>query len=798
MSKIDNPSDIRKTLLRNGYVPLPNRDKRCFYIGWPNVAPTEDMIALKWARMHKDKATGVRIDWPLGFVDNDISDMAVHDDVVNRWISFLPDVFDGDVLLARGTTASVKTAYFVRMAEKFGRLATHVYRDARGEEHFVEIYGGGSARQAGAYGAHSVDKGTEYVWPFESLLEVPLEALPQLTQQQCVVLLSLATEAMVAAGWTKVEMSQPDDGGETRYDITGEMTFESRDSVYSLDELKAALTQYPEGLRLTGGWHDPASRNVDNPRCIARLDKRGELLITDFGEDGLKHREASKAQPIDEAVEAAFAALGGLGGGDKPPEPPKPKASAAEMAARLLLQYAYLPTSKTPVIPIFSPDHPMPQGNFVTDMLKHSETRQGKLGGEQIVNPAKLWLADPKRITIKGVQMRADQSRPFFEEDGDLWLNSYRPPVHAREGGNSDMLWELISQIAPYEEERKWLVQNLSFKFRHPEIPGPGVIMLAQDEFGTGRGTFMKLLEKLFGDRYVTQLPAHLFTGSSYQSQYTEWLADSLIVCVEEMIELKGGSKWSAKHDVYERLKELIEPRMKRRKIVRKGMKSTEEFVSCSIFAFLNNLDDVPIHERDRRCFAMRNGGQRDAAFWTVVNASLDNPADVAAFARDLLKVDLAGYSPYDPPPVTEVKEAMAEAAKPDLLIGLDAVIAQIEGKAALFSMLHIINGLQRVRNTDGLHYPDQWESWVGKIVGNRYFRVGIRNGRNWKPHFDGKRWATYAWTRAAAAKWKDADAAFIEKELRKTGPLKSSWSGSNPFGTPDGQDEGDDSGGED
>lgn len=795
MSKIDNPSDIRKTLLRNGYVPLPNRDKRCFYNGWPTVQPTDDMIALKWARMHKDKATGVRIDWPLGFLDNDIADKAVHDDVTTRWIEYLPDVFDGDVLLERTTTApSAKSAYFVRMREKFGRLATHAYRDALGGVHRVEIFGGGSARQAGAYGAHSIEKGTEYVWPFESLTEVPLKDLPELTQQQCVTLLSLATEAMVAAGWTKVEMSQPEDGGETRYDITEGMQFESDDSVYSLEELKAALQHYPDGLRLTGSWHDPLGKNPT--RCIARLDKRNELLITDFGEDGLKHREASKAQPIDEAVEAAFAALSGLG--EKPPEPPKPKASAAEVAARLLLQYAYMPTSKTPVIPIFDPEAAMSQVNFVTDMLKHSETRKGKLGGEQIVNPGKLWLADPKRITIKGVQMRADQPRPFYEENGALWLNTYSPPVHAGVGGNSDMLWQLIFQVAPHEEERGWLIKRVAHKFRHPEIPGPGVIMLAQDEFGTGRGTFMKLLEKLFGDRYVTQLPAHLFTGSSYQSQYTEWLADSLIVCVEEMIELKGGSKWSAKHDVYERLKELIEPRMKRRKIVRKGMKSTEEVVSCSIFAFLNNLDDVPIHERDRRCFAMRNGGQRDPAFWVDVNRALDNPLDVAAFARDLMKVDLADYSPYDPPPVTEVKEAMAEAAKPDLLIGLDAVIAQIEGKAALFSMVHIVNGLQRVRNTDGLHYPDQWESWVGKIVGNRYFRVGVRNGKNWKPHFDGKRWATYAWTRAAAAKWKEADAAFIEKELRKTGPLKSSWSGSNPFGTPDDQNEGDDGGGED
>ena len=56
--RVDEQTAIRHKLLENGYVPLPNIDKRCFLKRWSDVEVDHDVIT-DWADRRSYVATGV-------------------------------------------------------------------------------------------------------------------------------------------------------------------------------------------------------------------------------------------------------------------------------------------------------------------------------------------------------------------------------------------------------------------------------------------------------------------------------------------------------------------------------------------------------------------------------------------------------------------------------------------------------------------------------------------------------------------------------------------------------------------
>jgi hypothetical protein len=761
-------------LLRNDYTPLVNIDKRPKLKGWPDIEVTEELITGRWSRMH-DKATGMRLGAQpsgriLGAIDCDVSLKTVLDAIIARWCEYLPGIFDdADVpLLERGTTASCKVAFFLRISEPFGRLATHDFEDDDGGLHKVEIFGGGSARQFGAFGLHNAATGSTYVWRADSPLDVPLARLPSLNKGQCARLVEIAENVMLSKGMKQVErLHDDDDDGEIVYDITDDMEFESGDSVYSLAELKAVLAS-TDSLRISGSWHDPASANLDNPRCIARLLKDGALMITDFGDDGRRHMEADRgvAPDSEEAYVSAFAALGTVAAAT---EPPKKGDTAATVLVKLLHQFVYCRNMKTAVISLLNPvTDCSTQQAFISDMAKYSQTING-----EVFHPGKMWMVHADRISVLGRQMRPDRLRPLYDEGVGQWVNTYQPPVFAGAGGDASIGIELMEQLAPDGKDRAYFLQMLAYKLRHPAVPGPATINVANDRFGSGRGTLGALLGKLFGDEYVKTIPFASFAGQGTQGQYNTWAFDSLFVLVNETMRLDGRSYHSQKHDTYEVMKERLEPRAGPREMVVKGVNNVQRLSFCTYIINTNSIDSIPIPAHDRRCFVLENGETREPEFWERVYAWMENPANITAFALWLMSIDLTGYKPYATPPMTAAKEEMADAGASPLDQMLDEVLATLKGRSELFSLKHVEDGVTALMQLDQSSPIDGWRGVIGKSLRRRnVYRVGVKNGNNWQPKIGTRRFATYAWTKAAAKKWTPADPSFVRKELERCGTL--------------------------
>jgi len=776
--------DMRLQLLSNGYSPLPNIAKACMVKGWPGLPMNEETIRSWSDRKNGAKRfedTGLRVENGLAVVDLDINHEVI--DVVAKALEQEePDLARALIRYGKG----FKEAWFIRTDEPFTRLHTRRWLapDAdleRDGAQVVEVFGGASPRQFGAFGAHtrspSGDIEVAYEWAEASPLNTPIADLPEIPKARLIELVDMIEQILEREGFTPVLRSVKGESEATRvHDLLPEHTFECNDGVVrTLGELEQAAGE--EGLRCSAAWLEPGA-NHSLTRCIIGLTHGGALTIWDAA-TGVSHMsaalapaDAEKRQLDTAAVAARLRRLAEVEEERKTKR--RAKLSAEDeytmVAAKLTQTYAYCKGRQLPVVPIWASDtgEGYSMTNFRTEMLPYCGTEIGPRGGEKKINPVDIWAASHARISVEGMQLRPDAARPLFvDEHGKQWVNTYTPPIHADAGGEMATGHRLLAQLLPDLEERRWFTQWLAHKYRNPHIPGPAVVMVAR-EMGTGRGTLGELLRQLFGGAYVRTLSFDTFAGRTYQSQYNDWGANSLMVLVNESSTSDGGSAYKAKHDTYERLKETIDPRPIVRHFVVKGEKAFYAPGFTSFLIATNNPDALPLPAGDRRFWVGTNGEPRDVEFWDEINAWIENPANIAAFADFLDAVDLSDYSPFAMPPMTDAKRAMTEMASSDLDRGFDAVLANMV--ADLITPEQIIAGMIQARDLYNYDYPDKWQAIAKRMVQTKLIRVGVPRGQNWLPMIDNKRYSVYALDARKAKQWTTADAHALRAEVLRNG----------------------------
>ena len=415
----------------------------------------------------------------------------------------------------------------------------------------------------------------------------------------------------------------------------------------------------------------------------------------------------------------------------------------------------------------------MSRASFISYGAKFSkDVRDKKDNKLKKVNPALLWLNDPRRINLRGQRMRPDKPQPFFEdeEDGEVYGNTYRRKVHPSIGGSPQGGIALLEQVFPDRIERQWYLQWLAYKWRHPEVPGPAVMMVAR-QYGTGRDTLGELVGHIFGSRYVTNIAFDHFTGRT--TSFTEWQAEYLIVLVSESSTADSGSAWRAKHDIYERLKEIVDPRSREKLIQGKYVKAYRAPVHASYMISTNNPDALPLPPGDRRFAVLENGDPQPQEFWDRINEWMSDPANVGAFVRWLEAVDLSDYSPYAPPLKTVAKRDMSELAHSDLDRAFDDALQNLPGK--LLVPEQIIEAMQAARRHNSYDFPtDRVEPIIKKIIRTRMHRVGIQHGANWFYKAGRARYPIYARSKADAKEWTQAEQQKVHTEILRSGQPSS------------------------
>ncbi|MFA7602541.1 MAG: primase-helicase family protein [Novosphingobium sp.] len=772
---------IRLRLLENGYSPIRNRDKATYLKDWPSLEITPEVID-EWARRHgRDLATGLRVENGLVAVDIDIDDGDVVERLADALLEIAPELQDEAAPWLERSSGRAKVAWFFRVDEPFGRL--HSRRWTRPGEtlddgsHVLEVFGGASSRQMGAFGPHTLAANGEvlrsYAWRDQSPLDVPLDRLPVLTKKQLAALVDEAERILSEAGWSPVALTAAGENvAERVYDLAGDMVFDVHegDRGVSLEALKALVTASDEGVRVSASWLEGPDPKRSPDRCLVSLTRAGFLAIWDSA-TGVTHVEA-EAAPVDFGPEIDRI-------GEKLKELAERRRLKIKTAddmttavAKMLDVYAYCPHQQNDVVPLWasSPEDGKPVAKFRLEMLPNAMEEVGPRGGRRLINPVDVWLRHERRTVVAGLRMRPDKPRPTFEEDGRLYVNCYDPPLHIAEGGSAAAGIEFMEHLIPDAVEREWFLDWLAFKARYPHIPGPAVVMVAHRTFGTGRGTLGVLMSRLFGERYVRSIPFAAFTGRTYQSQYNEWQADTLVVMVNESSEDTEGSTYRTKRNTYEHLKETVEVRPTVREISVKGRSNYRAMSSTSFIIATNHADALPIPDTDRRFCVIRNGGTKPLSWWTEVNDWLYRPENVAAFHAWLGERDLSGYSPFDTPPVFEGKRAMTEEAKSDFDRLLEAAVDSLPGP--VFVAAQVERQMRALERTSDTELPKGFElpNMVKRALRKECVRIGVPRGQNWWPMVNGRRYTVFARTHQDAAKWTSANASLLRDTLLQNG----------------------------
>lgn len=753
-------TQLRLQLMANGYSPIRNRDKRTFMKGWPEVEITEDEIE-SWSRKHKrDTATGLRIENELAAIDFDIDDKEAMDRIADRICEAFPTKL-GDpnvpLLVRRGKGA--KEAWFVRTDEEFGRIHSRAWtKPGEGVDdgtHRVEIFGGGSARQFGAFGPHTItDDGVVevmYDWPERSPLDTRQSELPELTKDEFFRIADIVEEELQELGWEPVLLSkQGEDHAERVYDLTDDMLFDMLDGdTLTLAELRELVRLEPHGNhRCSASWLE-GPQAVNRTRCLVTVTRTGNLAIWESAA-AVTHCEAS-LKPKDYSV-----AINRLAEQTEERKAQRcnrigPADGLTATAEKLLRSYAYCKhNGQADAVPIYatSMDDGVPLTKLRTDLLPHAQEEIGPRGGRQLVNPVDIWSRSKERKSVRGMRMRPDKPRPVYEEGGETYINIYSPPEHSAEGGSPDGGLILLEQIFPDPVERQWFTCWLAHKLRYPHIPGPAVVNVAKS-FGTGRGTLADMLKRLLGPRYVQPLAFETFTGKTYQSQYNEWMATALMVVVNESSESEEGSTYQTKRNTYERLKQIVDPAPTEHEIMVKTRPNYRAMSFTSYIIATNHEDALPIPADDRRFAVLQGGRPRDEAFWKDIREWMESDANIAAFYRHLMSLDLGDYSPFALPPKTDAKAEMVEAAKSDLDRAVETALAALQ--TDFFVVEQLVPMVRNAAREEGLELPvvssARLHGLVKKIVRRCCWRAGIREKANSKVSIGGRKhpvWARY------------------------------------------------------
>ena len=177
---------LRKTLLKNGYTPLPLASKGVFIKGWSR-ADVDSAWLLRWKRHAKYPNTGIRCDNVIAF-DIDVMDEALADECE----AIVEDECGPTELCRIGQWP--KRLLLYRLDGEMGRSA----RTGKYGGHMVELLHG-NGRQFAAFGKHP-GTGQPYYWESDSPADIQLADLTSISADRALEVLDVLDDYLADTG----------------------------------------------------------------------------------------------------------------------------------------------------------------------------------------------------------------------------------------------------------------------------------------------------------------------------------------------------------------------------------------------------------------------------------------------------------------------------------------------------------------------------------------------------------------------------------------------------------------------
>ncbi len=261
---------------------------------------------------------------------------------------------------------------------------------------------------------------------------------------------------------------------------------------------------------------------------------------------------------------------------------------------------------------------------------------------------AKEWLMWPSRSTVERVTYKPGLPRITEMGELNIWKGWGCHPAE----GSIDPWRRLLEHLIPDVETRKWFEQWLAHPIQNPGVKLATCVLLWGRKHGTGKSTVGYTMFKIYGENGTEIQDKDLSAG------FNEWAENKQFILGDE---ITGGDKRASA----DRMKSMIT-----QKLLRLNPKYIPSYTvpDCINYLFTSNHPDAFfLEDTDRRFFIHEVKAEPlPSAFYESYSKWMNGSGAHALF-HHLGTLDLAGFNPQAPAPMTHSKQEMIDSGRSDI-----------------------------------------------------------------------------------------------------------------------------------
>lgn len=254
----------------------------------------------------------------------------------------------------------------------------------------------------------------------------------------------------------------------------------------------------------------------------------------------------------------------------------------------------------------------------------------------------KTWMAHPSRRQHRDLVFAPGEGTITAENCINTWTGMAVAPSK----GDVEPFKALVRQLFPEKRDRRYVLQWLAHKLQRPDLKVNTALLVWSSRQGVGKNLLFEAVVDVIGRKHATVISQDQLAGA-----FNPWAANRILVVGDEVLSRDKRAEM-------DRLKAMITGT----ELTVNGKFQPQYTISnLASFVFLSNHGDaVHLDASDRRFFVHEVVAEpREPEFYRDFANWRDN-GGLAALHHFLVNVvDLKGFNPKAPPPMTPSKRAM-------------------------------------------------------------------------------------------------------------------------------------------
>lgn len=266
------------------------------------------------------------------------------------------------------------------------------------------------------------------------------------------------------------------------------------------------------------------------------------------------------------------------------------------------------------------------------------------------------------------------------------------------------------------EADKAWFEKWCAYPLQNPGAKLYAAVVLWGPETGTGKSLIGYTLGRIYGTNFAE------IGNTELHASFNEWAVGKQFVLGDE---ITGNDR---RHEA-DKLKQLIT-----QQTLRVNMKHlpTYEIKDCLNYYFTSNHPDAFfLEDQDRRFFIHRvPHNAKPQAFYVNYMDWLDKGEGASALFQRLLSLDLAGFNPAAPAPITASKAEMVDHARSDLSAFVSNMLRNLDMELKRLQTLYALPcqpDLVLNKHLRHLYDPDNTVRVTANGLGRELSRHGLK-----------------------------------------------------------------------